>query len=132
MQDLTSEDETFRRLSRSPWREADHAWCSILSRGQSVAEAVAAIRELGWTKEEYLDMWKRDLDTRGGVASLLGGEDDTFRRLTQTPFDEVREAVKTNNLRDHRAMDNEDLLRHYGWTEDEYAREWKRRNELAG
>ena len=62
----------------------------------------------------------------------LKTEDDTFRKLIQKPFDEVWEAVAANNLRDYKGMDTEKLLPHYGWTMEEYAAEWKRRNELAG
>lgn len=54
-------------------------------------------------------------------------EDETFRKLTQKSFDEVWQAVAANNLRDHMGVDTEEVLRHLGWTEEEYAREWERR-----
>ena len=55
-------------------------------------------------------------------------EDDTFRRLRQRPYEEVTEAVWSNNMRDYKAIETKDLLRYYGWTEAEYKNEWERRN----
>jgi hypothetical protein len=50
-------------------------------------------------------------------------EDDTFRKLSQKPFD-----VVANNLRVYKGVDSDFIIKCYGWTVEEYAREWEHRN----
>lgn len=53
-----TEDKTFRMLGRRSFEEANAAWHNSL-RNSSVQYAIEALKELGWTKDEFFIEWAK-------------------------------------------------------------------------
>ena len=81
-----------------------------------------------FTNLNVLDGHKMNISVLTQITIPDHPEDETFRKLTQKPFDVVADAVAANNLRDYKGVDSDFIIKCYGWTVEEYAREWNRRN----
>lgn len=62
---VATEDDTFRKLRQAPYDEANRVWRQVLKEGFSVAEAIDALKKIGWTKNEYYKAYSKYGDDRG-------------------------------------------------------------------
>jgi hypothetical protein len=54
-----TEDDTFRKLKRGTFEEAQQAWDGVLRSGFSVQKSIEKLKEVGWTKDEYYSEYSR-------------------------------------------------------------------------
>lgn len=54
-----TEEDTFLKLKQAPFEEAVVAWQRTLGNGESVQQAIEALKKLGWSLNEYTSEWNK-------------------------------------------------------------------------